>query len=146
MFAYLIFTGSALYAATAPSSLAFKIRDAAFRAGLDPRLVTAIVRIESKGNRMAISRKGAIGLMQVMPSFTDECEIHSPHHVTDNLMGACECLRKLLNRYRGNLKLALAAYNAGPSQVDRHKGVPPFAETRNYVARVLNLYRSLRDG
>lgn len=127
------------------SSLDEKIKDAAMRAHLDHRLVEAIIQVESNFNFKALSPKGAQGLMQVMPSFSDECEIRSAFHPVDNLMGACDCLRRLINRYRGNLKLALAAYNAGPSQVDKFKGVPPFKETKLYVERVLKIYRSRTD-
>lgn len=120
-----------------------QVRLAAARAELDAKLVEAIIRVESNFNPTATSPKGANGLMQVMPTFTDECEIHSAVHITDSLMGACDCLRRLLNRYRGNLQLALAAYNAGPTQVDRYSGVPPFPETRKYVERVLENYQKL---
>jgi len=82
-----------------------------------------------------------MGLMQVIAKTADECEIHHPYHSVNNLMGACECLRKLINRYRGNLELALAAYNAGPGAVDKHGGVPPFPETQRYVHRILGLYK-----
>lgn len=85
-----------------------------------------------------------MGLMQVMPQFADECEIQSPYHSVDNLMGACRCLRKLINRYRGNLRLALAAFNAGPRNVARYRGVPPFPETRRYVEKVLSHYQWLK--
>ena len=82
--------------------------------------------------------------MQVMPKTADSCEVHEPYHAVNNLMGACECLRKLINRYRGNLKLALAAYNAGPTNVDKHKGIPPFPETQSYVKKILSKYSQLR--
>ena len=138
----------ALWAAAAtaslPTDLAQKIKDAAFRASLDPRLVEAVVAVESNFTPEATSRKGAMGLMQVMPSTADECGIHDAYHALDNLMGACDCLRKLINRYQGNLKLALAAYNAGPAKVDHYRGIPPFPETQAYVKKVLRIYSKLR--
>lgn len=121
-----------------------KITDAARRSSLDPRLVEAIVKVESNFKASATSPRGAKGLMQTMDSFEAECEIHNAYHPLSNLMGACECLRKLINRYQGNLELALAAYNAGPTAVARHKGVPPFPETQLYIKKVLGLYKELR--
>ena len=85
-----------------------------------------------------------MGLMQVMPSTADDCEVHEPYHAVNNLMGACECLRRLINRYEGNLKWALAAYNAGPTNVDRYQGIPPFPETQSYVAKILKKYTHLK--
>lgn len=126
------------------SAISLKIKDAAHRFQLDSRLIEAIIRVESNFNSKAVSKKGAEGLMQVMPSFSDECGIHSSFHPTDSLMGAADCLRRLVNRYRGNLRLALAAYNAGPTEVDRYKAVPPFPETRRYVEKVLATYRRLK--
>ncbi len=127
-------------------NLAQHIQDAARRAHLDPKLVEAVVHVESASNPKARSHKGAMGLMQVMPPTAEEWGIHQPFHPLDNLMGACQYLRELINRYRGDLKLALAAYNAGPHNVDRYKGIPPFKETRSYVRRVLGRYRKNKAG
>ena len=126
-------------------SLRAKIADAASHAALDPKFVEAVIKVESNFQPKATSKKGAMGLMQVIPSTAAECEIHDPYHAMNNLMGACDCLRKLINRYQGDLRLALAAYNAGPRNVDRYKGVPPFQETMAYVDRVLATYRRLKD-
>jgi soluble lytic murein transglycosylase-like protein len=136
--AFLLLTGMA------PVELRQKIQDAARRASLDPKLVTAIIRVESNFEAKAVSPKGAMGLMQVMPKTAEASDIHAPYHTVSNLMGACEYLRSLINRYRGNLKLALAAYNAGPGNVARHGGIPPFTETRDYVRRVLAFYEELK--
>jgi len=133
------------YALARPDAeLSQKILDAARRSALDPRLVEAVVRVESNFSSTARSSKGAMGLMQLIPRTADEMAVPHPFHPTSNLMGACDYLRRLLNRYRGNLTLALAAYNAGPSNVDRHGGVPPFPETREYVEKVMRLYAGLR--
>ncbi len=126
--------------------LSLRIQDAAIRARIDARLIEAIVTVESNFKPDAESPKGAQGIMQVMPRFSDECGIHSAFNPTDSLMGAADCIRRLINRYRGNIRLALAAYNAGPSQVDRYQGIPPFNETRRYVEKVLLTYQRLTNG
>lgn len=126
------------------ASLRARIREAALRASLDPKLVEALIRVESNFEPRARSNKDAMGLMQVIPSTADACEIHDPFNTVNNLMGACDCLRKLVNRYRGNLKLALAAYNAGPGAVDKYGGIPPYRETQHYVKRILEIYRDLK--
>jgi soluble lytic murein transglycosylase-like protein len=127
-----------------PKVLQREISDAARRASLDPKLVRAVISVESNFNPKAESSKGAMGLMQVRDQTAGECHIHDPFHALNNLMGACECLRMLINRYQGDLKLALAAYNAGPSNVDRFKGIPPFHETREYVRKVLAKYEKYK--
>ncbi len=114
------------------------------RAGLDPWLVRAVIRVESGENPRAVSPKGAVGLMQLMPATARELGVESPFHPRDNIRGGVAYLRELLDRYGGRLELALAAYNAGPAAVDRYGGVPPFPETRRFVERVLDLYRRIR--
>jgi len=121
-----------------------RVADAARRAFLDPKLILAIIKVESNFQKTAKSPKGAMGLMQVMKSTAVECEIHDPYHVTNHLMGATECLRKLVNRYGGDFKLALAAYNAGPANVDKYGGIPPFRETQRYVRLVMAEYNRLK--
>ena len=125
-------------------SLRERIHEAATRAFLDPKLVEALIRVESNFEPRAKSNKDAMGLMQVIPSTADACEIHDPFNTVNNLMGACDCLRKLINRYRGNIRLALAAYNAGPGAVEKYKGIPPYRETQTYVKRILEIYADLR--
>ncbi len=139
----LIFILSAASASASPVSVSLKqkIHDAAVRSFLDPKLVEAVVRVESGFNIKARSKKGAMGLMQVMPGTADSCEIQEPYHAVNNLMGACDCLRLLINRYQGDLTLALAAYNAGAHNVEKYRGVPPFPETQSYVKKILSLYR-----
>ncbi len=141
LFSFAILFCSALFATSTPNDLKLKIRDAARRSSLDPRLVEAVIRVESSFKANAESPKGARGLMQVMPDTADSCDIQEPFHAVNNLMGACDCLRQLINRYQGNLELALAAYNAGVSNVERYKGIPPFPETQAYVKKILKIYK-----
>jgi|GEM_PF-1947695 len=112
------------------------------RSGLDPRLVRSVVQTESAYDAHAVSRKGAMGLMQLMPATARELGVRYPFDPDDNVRAGTTYLRRLLDRYQGRVRLALAAYNAGPAAVDRHGGVPPFRETRAYIARVLRLLAS----
>jgi soluble lytic murein transglycosylase-like protein len=114
----------------------------AARHGVDPRLVEAVVRIESGGQPQAVSPKGARGLMQLMPSRAAALGVSDAFDPAANLDGGVRHLRDLLARYRGDLSLTLAAYNAGEEAVRLHGGVPPYRETRDYVRKVLALYRS----
>ncbi|MEW6546792.1 MAG: lytic transglycosylase domain-containing protein [Bacillota bacterium] len=111
--------------------------------GLDPALVLAVIQAESGGDPLAVSPAGALGLMQVMP---DKFSPHEdPFDPETNLRAGCAYLRKMLDRYGGDLELALAAYNSGPGAVDRWGGVPPFPETVGYIERVLLLYAETSD-
>ncbi len=121
-----------------------QIEEAALSANLDPKLIHAIVKVESDFNPNATSHKGAMGLMQVTSLFANECGISNPYHIVNNLMGACNCIRKLMNLYKGNLSLVLAAYNAGIGNVERYNGIPPFVETRKYISKVLDYYEKLK--
>jgi soluble lytic murein transglycosylase-like protein len=117
---------------------------AATRHGLEPALVLAVVQVESGFRPEAVSPKGARGLMQLMPSTAAELGVKDSFDPGQNLDGGARHLGGLLARYRGDLVKALAAYNAGEAAVERHRGVPPFAETRNYVERVLRRYQGGR--
>ncbi|MEO1366932.1 MAG: lytic transglycosylase domain-containing protein [Acidobacteriota bacterium] len=117
------------------------IRRTAERHGLDPLLVAAVVETESHFNPQAVSHRGAVGLMQVLPS-TAALEPEALVEPSLNLEQGTRYLRYLIDRYQGDLELALAAYNAGPANVRRYGGVPPFRETRQYVERVLERYFS----
>ncbi|MEM8993213.1 MAG: lytic transglycosylase domain-containing protein [Acidobacteriota bacterium] len=117
------------------------IRRTAERHGLDPLLVAAVVETESHFNPQAVSHRGAVGLMQVLPS-TAALEPEALVEPSLNLEHGARYLRYLIDRYQGDLELALAAYNAGPANVRRYGGVPPFRETRQYVERVLERYFS----
>jgi soluble lytic murein transglycosylase-like protein len=107
---------------------------------LDPRLVRAVVQIESGYNAQALSRAGAMGLMQLMPETARDLSVRNPYDPDENLRGGTTYLRQLLDRFKGSVELALAAYNAGPEPVERHGGIPPYAETRDYVRQILSLY------
>jgi len=108
---------------------------------LDPKLVRAVIQAESGYNRKALSNKGAMGLMQLMPATASLLNVRNPFDADENLRGGTTYLRSLIDRFAGSLELAVAAYNAGPGAVQKHRGVPPYQETRDYVRRVLSLYR-----
>lgn len=108
---------------------------------LDPRLVRAVIQTESAYNPRAVSRRGALGLMQLMPETARELQVLDAFDPDQNLRGGTLYLRRLLDRFSGRIELALAAYNAGPGAVERHGGIPPYAETRSYVRKILSLYK-----
>ena len=108
--------------------------------GVDPRLVDALVRVESSYDPGAVSRKGAMGLMQLMPGTADRLKVEDPFDPEQNLRAGVKEFSRLVDRYAGNLQLALAAYNAGEGAVARYRGIPPYNETRSYVSRILTLY------
>jgi len=126
-----------------PSPRAAEVELAARRFRLDPLLVQAIIHQESGNKEDVTSSAGAIGLMQVMPRTARELGIPNAYHGLSNLMGACEYLRYLKNRFV-KLPLVLAAYNAGPARVEKYGGIPPFRETQNYVRAVMKKYEKLR--
>src|SRR6185295_3031754 len=109
---------------------------------LNPALVRAVIKAESDFDPRALSRTGAVGLMQLMPQTALEVGVTNPYDVESNISGGTKYLRALLNRFDGNLSLALAAYNAGPNSVERNRGIPPIQETREYVNKVLRFYRA----
>jgi soluble lytic murein transglycosylase len=109
---------------------------------LNPALVRAVIKAESGFDHLAVSRTGAMGLMQLMPRTAQEVGVYDPYDPEDNIGGGTRYLRYLLDRFDGNVTLALAAYNAGMHRVDRHRGVPPIQETREYVTKVLRFYRA----
>jgi SLT domain-containing protein len=113
---------------------------AAARHNVDPNLVRAVVKVESNFNSNAVSRKGAMGLMQLMPSTARQLKVRNPFDPEQNVDAGVRHLKQLLENYGGDVNLTLAAYNAGSGAVARSAGVPRFAETQNYVRRITNLY------
>ena len=108
--------------------------------GVDPSLVDALVRVESAYDPNAVSRRGAMGLMQLMPGTAKRLGVDDPFDPEKNIRGGVREVSRLLDQYSGNLQFALAAYNAGEGAVARYRGVPPYSETRNYVSRILTIY------
>jgi len=123
-----------------PASIDDAIETAARRHNVDPNLVRALIKVESGGNPSAVSRKGAMGLMQLMPSTARELKVTNPFDPAQNVDAGVRHLKGLLDNFRGDLNLTLAAYNAGQGAVRRNGGIPPYSETRNYVHRITTLY------
>ena len=148
---YRLNTGPDMTRTDIPPELASKpyareIADAARASGLDPVLVHALIHVESRHQKNAVSPKGAVGLMQVLPETAQRFGISEPARVGNNLKAGTKYLRVLLDRFDQRLDLALAAYNAGEGVVDRYQGIPPFSETRAYVPAVMENYAHWRQG
>jgi len=107
--------------------------------GVNPMLVRALIQVESKFRPTARSRKGAMGLMQLMPSTVREYNLRNPFEPKANIEAGIKHLKTLIDRFGSSIELGLAAYNAGPGAVEKFNGVPPYRETRNYVSRILSL-------
>lgn len=127
------------------SVLAPLIERAARENGLDPALLDALVQSESGYDAQARSRAGAMGLTQLMPGTAEALGVGNPFDPEQNLMAGARYLQQLINRYDGNLSMALAAYNAGPGTVQRFGGIPPYPETQSYVQKVLGIYNQRRQ-
>jgi soluble lytic murein transglycosylase-like protein len=110
---------------------------------MDWRLIFAVMSAESNFNPRALSPKGALGLMQLMPDTARLYHVNNPYDPLENIEAGVKHLKMLLSRYGGKLDLVLAAYNSGEKVVDRYRGIPPYQETREYVKRVLQVYRGL---
>jgi len=121
------------------------IRTTSGRYGVDPHLVRAIIKVESDFNSAARSYKGAQGLMQLMPETARLHYIKDVYDPHENIEGGVRHLKFLLDRYQGNLRLTLAAYNAGVKAVEQYRGIPPFPETKEYIRRVLEYHRRYRQ-
>ena len=115
------------------------INEAAARHHVDPNLVRALVKVESNFNPRAVSSKGAMGLMQLMPATARMYAVRNPFDVAENVDAGVRHLKGLLDNFKGDVRLSLAAYNAGEGAVQRNGGIPPYTETRNYVKRITNL-------
>lgn len=124
-----------------PETIHTLLANAGTKHNIDVDLLASVVHAESAGRETAVSRTGAQGLMQLMPSTAHELGVTDSFEPGQNINGGTAYLDSLLTRYHDNLALALAAYNAGPGAVDRFHGVPPFRETRAYVARVINEFK-----
>ena len=121
------------------------IAEASTEYGVDPELVRAVIRAESRFDPMAQSGAGAKGLMQLMPILSRELGVQDPFDPRENIFGGVKYLSRLLERHKGDVTLALASYNAGPRNVARYKGVPPFKETRGYVKKIRGMMAQARD-
>lgn len=119
------------------------IIEAAKKFELSPELIKSVILAESNANPFAVSKAGAKGLMQLIDSTANFVGINNPFEPRQNILGGSRYLRQLLDTFDGNLDLALAAYNAGPGNVVKYNGIPPFPETRSYVARVKSLYKQI---
>lgn len=128
---------------TAPRELRPLIEQAASEAGIEADLLEAMTAIESGFNAKAVSAKGALGLTQLMPQTAKALGIADPLDPIENLRGGAKYMAQMLRRY-GDVRTALAAYNAGPGNVDRFNGLPPFPETRNHVDRVMGYLEALK--
>ena len=117
---------------------------AAYRNSLDPDLIRAVILVESHFKATAKSHVGAAGLMQLMPGTAKEVGVKDIYDPKQNISGGAIYLRRMLERFNNDLKLALAAYNAGPGAVERHDGIPPYRETRRYVVSVIEAYNILQ--
>lgn len=131
---------SSLNKTSSKSQILNMVNQIARKNGVDEKLVQALIKQESGFNPNATSKAGAMGLMQLMPATAKAMGVQDPYNATQNVEGGVKYLKSLLNKYNGNVILALSAYNAGPGAVDKYDGVPPYKETQNYVKNILSNY------
>lgn len=125
----------------APQQIADLIRKSAAKYGIDAKLLSAVAEAESNYHPDAVSSAGAVGVMQLMPDTAAGLGVTDPYDAQQNIDGGAKYLKELLNDFGGNVRDAVAAYNAGPQAVKEYNGVPPYSETQNYVNHVLDLYQ-----
>lgn len=130
---------------SSPTEMEGFFQKAANTYGLDINLLKSVAKAESNFNASVVSNAGAIGIMQLMPQTASSLGVTNPYNAEENIMGGAKFLSQLLNKYDGNISLALAAYNAGPGNVDKYNGIPPFKETQHYVNKVLNYYKNTSE-
>jgi soluble lytic murein transglycosylase-like protein len=128
------------------SALRSIVEQACARHGMEEALILAVVQAESNFDHRAVSHRGARGLMQLMPATARELGVRDAFDPEENIDGGVRYLKWLLRQFDNDTRLALAAYNAGPTNVRRHKGIPPFRETKRYVKRVLGFYEDYTAG
>lgn len=124
-----------------PQQIEEIIQKTAAKYGIDPKLLSAVAETESNYRPDAVSSAGAIGVMQLMPDTASALGVSDPYDAQQNIEGGAKYLKELLNDFGGDVREAVAAYNAGPQAVKKYQGVPPYAETQNYVSHVLDLYQ-----
>lgn len=135
-----VMSAQANTASATKSQILNVVNQVAEKHGVDEKLVQALIKQESGFNPNAKSKAGAMGLMQLMPSTAKNLGVQDPYNIVQNVEGGVKYLKSMLNKYNGNVILALAAYNAGPGAVDKYDGVPPYKETQNYVRNILANY------
>lgn len=121
------------------------ISEASIKHGVSFKLLKALIKVESNFNPKAVSKAGAMGLMQIMPENFDALKITNPFNPRENILGGTLYLKQLMTRFEGKLPLALAAYNAGPNTVERYKRIPPIKETENYVKKIMRSYNLYKN-
>jgi soluble lytic murein transglycosylase-like protein len=121
------------------------IDEASQKYNIDSDLIRAIIKQESNYNKNALSGAGAQGLMQIMPQTAQYLGIDDPWDISQNIDGGTKYIKEQLNTFNNNLELAVAAYNAGPGNVQKYNGIPPFEETKNYVEKVLTYYKQYKN-
>jgi Transglycosylase SLT domain/Domain of unknown function (DUF4124) len=133
-------SGSSRSDSGASADLHSIVHEKAANYDVDPSLIKAVIKTESNWNKRAVSRAGAMGLMQLMPATAVDMNVRNPYDPEENIEGGTKYLKYLIERFNGDLTLALAAYNAGPKTVEKFGYVPPITETKQYVKKVLSLY------